>query len=223
MKKQVCILLCVLLLLPLFGCDQTKQTYDLLSIRKTDKAVNTKIIEDFLTNGQEKHNFQAIRKNIPDILSKLVDVTPDALKNKCSIYRFPTGEFGSLSGETLLVYENSVYNLGSDPGGFGVTEFAYINDGTQDALYFIYSWGSGIHWSHIGIFDFKTRQISDFNDKSETFCNHDITFCLSEDGKTLGICRAIILPANSDFLEFTIEKGEMLCKDITTYTFKTVK
>lgn len=222
MKNRLCFLLCVFLMICLFGCDETNTTYTLLPMKQTDGVVDIQIIDRFLTDNEDYANYAAIKKNIPDILSYLVDVTPNSLKEKCSIYRFRYSAGSILSGNTFLIYDNVVYPLGVSFGGYGITEFAYINHDGQDILYFIYSWGSGIHRSHIGAFHFDTKQIMDYTEQSETFQNQGIAFCLSDNGKTLGICRAQIQWINNDSIDITIDKGERLCDDISTFNFTAI-
>ena len=220
MKKVLCLLLCTLLVIYLTGCHEANQAYAVLPMKRTDGAVNKQIIDGFLTDNDDYSNYEAIKKNKPDILSHLVNITPEVLREKCSIYRFSYESDTSLAGETFLIYDDAVYPLGCALGGYGITEFAYSSDNGNDILYFIYSWGSGIHRSHIGLFDFESKEIFDYG--GFIFLDQDIAFYLSEDGKTLGICQAQICWTDWDIIEMTIDKGECLCDDISTFDFSAI-
>lgn len=220
MKRIMSILLCALLAVSILGCSEAKGIYSVFSMKQTDSTVDQQMIDDFLANNEEYANYEEIQKNVPDVLSYLVNITPDSLKEICSVYRFTYETGTSLGGETFLVYDNSVYPLGCAFGGYGITEFAYINSGGNHTLYFIYSWGSGIHRSHIGMFDFNTKKIADYG--GSVFRDQDIAFCLSDDGNTLGVCQAQIRWPNWDVLEITIAKGECLYQDINTIDFASI-
>ena len=222
MKKAFCLVLCVLLIACISGCNTAKGPYTILPMEKVRGKVDTEIIDRFLTDNDDYDFYGELKSNYPTILSELVNVTPKALKDKCSIYRFHYGKGGGLAGEAFLIYDGAVYPLGKGGGGWGVTEFAYINQDGQDQLYFIYSWGSGMHHSHIGMFDFSTKQLMDTGSLYYEFGDIDIAFCLSEDGKTLGICEAYINWSDwgaEYLLEVDIEKGEYVC-DISEFEFK---
>ena len=220
MKRILSLLLCVLLVVSIFGCSKATGIYSVLPMEQTNGAVNQIIIDSFLTDNEKHSNYAAIQKNVPNILSNLVNITPDSLKGMCSIYRFSYETDTSLGGETFLIYDNMVYPLGCAVGGYGITEFAYASSNGNNTLYFIYSWGSGIHRSHIGAFNFNTKEITDYG--GFIFQNQDIAFCLSKDGKTLGICQAQIRWPNWDVLEVTIDKGECLYQDINTLVFSSI-
>ena len=217
MKRITTLLLCLLFAVSILGCSNTSGIYSIFPMKQTSGAVDQQIIDDFLTDNEEYANYEEIQKNVPDILSYLENITPDSLKEICSIYRFTFETATSLGGETFLVYDNSVYPLGCAFGGYGITEFAYISSNENHALYFIYSWGSGIHRSHIGMFDFNTKQIADYG--GFVFRDQDIAFYLSDDGNTLGVCQAQIRWPNWDDLEIIIVKGECLYQDINTIDF----
>ena len=224
MRKALCLVFCVLLLSCISGCNKAKGPYAILPMEQVRGNVDTQIIDQFLTDNDDYSFYGELKINHPTILSELVNVTPKALKDKCSIYRFLYGKGGGLTGETFLVYDNAVYPLGKGDGGWGVTEFAYINQGGQDKLYFIYSWGSGMHRSHIGLFDFSTKQLMDTGSLFDTFDQGDIAFCLSDDQQTLGICEAEIYWSDwgaEYLLEVDIEKGEY-AYDISAFEFTAI-
>lgn len=224
MKKAFCLVLCFWLMSCISGCNTSKGPYTILPMEQVRGKVDTEMIDRFLTDNDDYDFYGELKINHPTILSELVNVTPKALKDKCSIYRFHYGKGGGLAGEAFLIYDGAVYPLGKGGGGWGVTEFAYINQDGQDQLYFIYSYGSGMHHSHIGLFDFTTKQLMDTGSLYYEFGDIDIAFCLSEDGKTLGICEAEIYWSDwgaEYLLEVDIEKGEYVC-DISEFEFKVI-
>lgn len=89
------------------------------------------------------------------------NVTPYAfLKDEFQIFKYDS------SCETFLLYDGEIYKLGGGFGGYGVTSFAISDidtDGNEE-LYFTFSWGSGIHRSQVGYFDFgeKTTTIFEY-------------------------------------------------------------
>lgn len=225
MRKTFCLVLCVLFIVCISGCNTAKGPYAILPMEQVHGKVDTEMIDRFLTDNDDYDFYGELKINYPTILSELVNVTPKALKDKCSIYRFLFGKGGGgLAGEAFLVYDGAVYPLGTGFGGWGVTEFAYINQDGQDQLYFIYSWGSGMHHTHIGAFDFNSKELTDTGSLYYEFGDIDIAFCLSEDGQTLGICEAEIDWSDRGaeyLLEVDIEKGEYVC-DISEFEFKVI-
>ena len=224
MKKTAVIILCTLLLIFASGCNNKQYrdgSYIILPMETTDKAVNEQIIDDFLMENIK--NFSVIKKNVPHILSHLVDITPSAIEDKCSIYRFSYESATAVAGSTLLIYDNAVYVLGSSLGGYGITEFAYFENAEQSVLYYIYSSGSGIHRSEIGAFDFKTKLQSSYGGLIEDFVQQDIAFTLSGNGKKLGICKADIEWTDFDKIEVKVTKGEKIFNDINKFEFEAIE
>lgn len=229
MRKVIFVLLCICILL--CGCENIRQnstqtppaaqpgTYTLLPMKQNSDPVDVQIIDQFLsTCSHASGHYETMKQNVPDILTYLRDVTPDFLKDKCSIYRFPYAAPTGLSGDTFLVYDGEVFVLGEAVGCHGVTEFAYIEQESGETLYFIYSFGSGLHRSHIGAFDFRTKQIT--NTDGLLFQKQDICFRLSEDSQTLGICQAEIRWPTFDVVSIEISPGSILYEDVLELEFK---
>ena len=237
MKRITSLLLCALLVIFMAGCnnetngthadlppqqtndtsaelpmEETGDAYVLLPMEKTIGAVNRKIIDNHLKESKDFPYYEKLKENAPYLFPYLKHITPEALKGKCSIYRFTYKPVGGLQGETFLVYDDAVYHLGWAWGGYGITEFAYTTENGSDILYFTYSFGSGIVHSRIGSFNFDTKEIRDYG--RNMFLNHDIAFCLSEGSKTLGVCRAEVRWPDWDALGVTIDRGDCLCEDI---------
>ena len=226
MRKVFCLCLCLLLLLCMPGCSGTKGPYSILPMEPVDGEVDAGIIDQFLTDNADYSFYGELKKNAPELYSELIDITPKEIKDKCSIYKFTYGRCGGLTGCAFLVYDNEVYPLGTAVGGWGVTEFAYINQNGQNMLYYIYSWGSGMHRSHIGVFNFDTKEQMDTGSLYDIFKDEDIAFCLSWDKQTLGICKARIEWKNWDtesLLEIKITKEKSMYDDIRAFKFAAVE
>mgnify|MGYP003291503748 CR=1 FL=1 len=229
MRKLFFVLICLCILL--WGCENNQQdsthaplakqpgTYTLLTMEENTDPVDVQIIDRFLaSNAYGFGYYETLKQNVPDILSYLRNVTPDLLKDQCSIYRFSYDTHTGLNGETFLIYEDEVFVLGKAVGCHGVTEFAYIEQESGEKLYFIYSFGSGLHRSHIGAFDFRTKQLT--HTDGLLFQRQDITFCLSQDLQTLGVCQAEIRWPNFDAVSIEITPGNILYEDVLELDFK---
>ena len=217
--KKLLILFCLTLVICLSSCSNSN--YNIYEMKINNDPVDIKIMNEYVSSDDD---YTKLLENTPDLMTYLYNVTPKALKKKCDIYRFSYDECGKLGGETFLVYEDEVYQLGTAFGGYGVTEFAYINTKNQNILYFIFSAGSGIHQSAIGAFDFDTKTLSYYNPKltddiyNQPFSGaEDIAFYLSEG--YLGICEAEIGWKSSDTFEVNIIKGENIIYHIKAIDF----
>lgn len=92
----------------------------------------------------------------PITISPLVDVTPEGVSAAmdCRIVKDPE------DCDTFLVDETEISLLACGPGGYGFTSavpWDYDDNGIPDLL-FTYSWGSGMHRSHLALFDRTTRE-----------------------------------------------------------------
>ncbi len=222
--KKIYILICLLFLLIITGCNISN--YSIYEIKINNDAVDKELMHEYLSSNAD-FSYEAILENTPDLMTRLYNVTPKELKNKCSIYRFSYENCGGLGGETFLIYDNDVYILGAAFGGYGVTELAYRSSNDENKLYYIFSCGSGIHRSAVGAFDFKTKTMSYYgpqlNDDShnQPFAElEDISFYIS--GSYLGICKAEISWKNNDTFEVYIIDGENVLNNVKALDFITV-
>lgn len=220
--KKILILFCLTFIICLSGCSNSN--YNIYEMKINNDPVDEKIMNEYVSSDDD---YTKLLENTPNLMSYLYNVTPKALKKKCAIYRFSYNECGKLGGETFLVYEDQVYQLGTAFGGYGVTEFAYIDTKDQNILYFIFSAGSGIHQSSIGAFDFDTKTLSYYNPKltddpfNQSFAGaNDIAFYLSEG--YLGICEATIGWKSNDTFEVNIIKGENVIYHIKAVDFVSI-
>lgn len=217
--KKFLIAIVALLCFILASCSNSN--YNIYEMKINNDPVDEKIMNEYVSSDDD---YTKLLENTPNLMSYLYNVTPKALKKKCAIYRFSYNECGKLGGETFLVYENQVYQLGTAFGGYGVTEFAYIDTNNQNILYFIFSAGSGIHRSAIGAFDFDTKTLSCYSPEltndpyNQPFSGaEDIAFYTSEG--YLGICEATICWKSNDTFEVNIIKGENVIYHIKAIDF----
>ena len=219
--KKFLIVIVALLCFILASCSNSN--YNIYEMKINNDFVDEKIMNEYVSSDDD---YTKLLENTPDLMSYLYNVTPKALKKKCDIYRFSYDECGKLGGETFLVYEDEVYQLGTAFGGYGVTEFAYIDAKDQNLLYFIFSAGSGIHHSSIGAFDFDTKTLSYYNPEIDDPFNqpfagaNDIAFYVSKG--YLGICEATIGWKSNDTFEVNIIKGENVIYHIKAVDFVSI-
>ncbi len=105
------------------------------------------------------------------------NITPDSFGEDTmySVFKYDT------SCASFLLFEGKVYTLGEWFGGFGVTSMALADlneDGLQE-LYFTYSFGSGIHRSHIAYFDPVLKKVVPID---YTHLDKDMTVAASATG-----------------------------------------
>lgn len=217
--KTSLVVIISLSLLLLTSCEKMQdKSYSIYQINinenpKSDNA-NRILIQTYLESFEEN---AALLENVPNLANMPVNVTPKDLDRKCSIYRFPISGCGRYNGETLLIYNNKVHHLGSAFGGYGVTEFAFCQ--AESRLYFIYSFGSGIHRSCLSYFDFKeevviTSLLGHVNEQVDSFTMEDVSFKVFDDTNTLGLVYATIIPSE-DWFSFTITKKDTYKEDIS--------
>ena len=120
--KKFLISIVALLCFIITGCSNSN--YNIYEMKINNDFVDEKIMNEYVSSDDD---YTKLLENTPNLMSYLYNVTPKALKKKCAIYRFSYNECGKLGGETFLVYENQVYQLGTAFGGYGVTEFAYMS------------------------------------------------------------------------------------------------
>lgn len=85
------------------------------------------------------------------------NITPAGMKETAgySIFKYDA------SCESYLLYDGIVYLLGIGSGGFGVTsmELCDLNGDGKQELYFTFSFGYGLHRSHVAYFDPVPKQM----------------------------------------------------------------
>ncbi|MDF2675041.1 MAG: hypothetical protein K0R09_3310 [Clostridiales bacterium] len=125
-------------------------------------------IEDFkaLLNGFDKLNNIKKRESIENDNTgmseadmqkyyRIIEITPEKVKKEigCQIFRVNN------SSDTFVVYKSMVYRIGFGFGGYGVVSIEsceFDGDNQKDLLY-TFSWGSGMHRSHIGVLNLSNN------------------------------------------------------------------
>ena len=84
------------------------------------------------------------------------DITPENVKKEigCQIFKV------NYTCESYVIHKGELFRIGFGFGGYGVvtlTTCDFEEDGQKDLIY-TFSWGSGLHRSHIGIFDFSGKK-----------------------------------------------------------------
>lgn len=85
----------------------------------------------------------------------IYDITPQNVKEeiRCQLFKV------NYTCETYLIYNSKVYEIGFGGGGYGLVsiETCDFDDNGQKDLIYTFSWGSGMHRSHIGVFNLSNE------------------------------------------------------------------
>lgn len=131
------------------------------------------------------------------------NITPEYMKENSDymIFKYDT------SSASFLLYENNVYPLGEWIGGMGVTSLALADLNAEDKpeMYFTYSFGSGLHRSHVAFFNPTTKQVVNLD---YTHPNKDMLVVNNDDG-SLSLFEAQ-LSNMRNFANFDIEGTEFI-------------
>lgn len=89
----------------------------------------------------------------------LKDITTKAVWDRLGAQVFQVTE-GVQACESFFIKAKKVYRIGQGFGGHGVTSMAVADPDVngRDKLIFTYSWGSGIHRSHVAVFDCLAKE-----------------------------------------------------------------
>lgn len=131
------------------------------------------------------------------------NITPDYIRDNSgySVFKYDA------SCASFLLYEGKVYPLGEWFGGLGVTNMtlADLNGDQKPELYFTYSWGSGLHRSHVAYFDPVGKKVVTLD---YTHLNKDMLITENEAGG-LSLYEAAINRMES-FVNFTMERTDYI-------------
>ena len=142
----------------------------------------------------------------------LYNVTPDALMGICNVYKYDK------SCQTFLEYNGNIYPIGFSFGGYGVTQFAYYNTPEKTLLYYIFSYGSGIHRTNVWAFDLiKCKEMNvDCKLNSNDIKMIDAEFVMNR--KETGELELSIVQAkfhwSNYYFNYTSEQGDLIIQDI---------
>ena len=131
----------------------------------------------------------------------IYDITPKEVKEDigCQIFKV------NYSCETYVVYKSKVFHIGLGFGGYGVVSLTtcdFDENGQKDLIY-TFSWGSGMHRSNIGIFNFTTEK-----DQRLDFIEMDKDILLEKTSdKSLKVYVTSITPVDTqNFSHFKLSK-----------------
>lgn len=194
MKKLKIILLIISIMLLMNGCKNEKK--DIVTTNTpstTSDLTNHKVYEiptalskesysaqDFSTIFAEYLKFNNIKLNTSPEDDKtgmskeeklkyytIYDITPQNVKEEIGCQLFKV----NYTCETYVVYNSKIYSIGFGFGGFGLVSIEtcdFDNNGKKDLIY-TFSWGSGLHRSQIGVFNFskECEELLDFQQMNE--------------------------------------------------------
>ena len=81
------------------------------------------------------------------------DITPENMKGKGFVILKNKDDC-----DGVIHFADGVYPLGIGFGGLGLCDIKYYAGGDHEYLLFTYSWGSGLHRSHVGVFDLTSKE-----------------------------------------------------------------
>ncbi len=204
MKRILSLLISIFCLFTITSCDVFSQgNYTIYNIENiTPQISNT--MQAYLNENSKSF-----------VADNIYDITPKELKRLCEIYK------ESINGETYLVYKKKTYLLGTSFGGYGVTQFAYYRSLHHQRLYYIYSFGSGVHRSAIECFDFDKQEIFKplIDNENEIFWDKDIEFDVvsKKNAEMLNVHASNYYRIDDFHIQMT--KKDMLCENIGKLSF----
>jgi hypothetical protein len=139
----------------------------------------------------------------------IYEITPEDVKEEigCQIFKV------NYTCETYVIHKSKLFAIGFGFGGNGITDIKTCNfdgDGQKDLIY-TFSWGSGIHRSHIGVFNFSKEQ-EEWLDFQQV--DKDIILEKNSDNN-FDIYTAKISQANLDFVHLKLSREEHIA-DVKT-------
>ena len=162
------------------------------SIEYNNETINKVALDNyFLTHEEEYPSYKALKGNVPNILdhTRTINIS-EGFTNKMQAIRFSSGENGFLTGETILLHNGQYFHLGGAWGSHGVTEFIRRQGDKGHWLYFLFSNGSGIHRTNVGVYNMLKSELYTIS-SLELEANKDYTFKISENN-TIDIYEASI-------------------------------
>ena len=211
------------ILIGLFSCDikvnkgLTEQHFIEYSDEEVDKNSLNKY---FLDNEDVYPSYRELKKNQPYLLDHVrVVESSNFFANSFQILRFSQQDNGFLNGETFIYINDNYFHLGGAFGGYGVTEFVRRQGDAGRWLYFIYSYGSGIHRTELRVFDLIHLNLYSISNLSLT-SSKDYTFVLDNSDNTIDLYEASITCVYDDELFDThiIQNGELVVENIDDMT-----
>lgn len=182
-------------------------------IEYSNETINIESFDTYFLNNEDLYpSYKELKKNQPNLLSNVKEVKTNFKDLK--ILRFSNTDNGFLDSATFIYKDNNYYSIGASFGGFGVSEFVCIKENKNNFLYFIFSYGSGIHRTYINVFDINKNeiyQILNLNLKE----NCDYTFVIDKKDNSLDLYEATITAkCNNNYDILNILKGNLFIENI---------
>lgn len=200
-----------------FGFWTNKGATERLSIEYTDEAIDKEALDQYFLTHQDLYpSYEKLKENEPNILDNVKALKQsDHFINDFQILRFSVHENGFLDGETFLYKSGICYRFGTAFGGFGVTEFVRRQGDAGHWLFFIDSFGSGIHQTQVGVFDLIQNNFYTIKDL-ELERYKDYTFVVDEKRNNIDLYESSITPSYSDdgFGTYSINQGDLAFQSI---------
>ena len=143
---------------------------------------------------------------MPRSLSLLADVTPEAVSAAmdCRIFKDPD------ECDAFLLDGEELFALGFGFGGYGFTSAVPFEYGFNEVpdLLFTYSWGSGMHRSHLALFDRTTKEEQDLYVYYPSGGGEDLLVELGPDGYPAIVYTADVTVNGDGFTDLRFTKRE---------------
>lgn len=132
------------------------------------------------------------------------NITPKEVieKSNCQIFKY------SDSCESYLLYEGQIVSMGISFGGLGLVDVKvcdFDKDGNHELLY-TYSFGSGLHRSHVAHFDLKTKRQTELD---YTYLNDDMMIVINAD-EQVSLYHANVEAGKIGLIDFDLTAGKYL-------------
>lgn len=213
MKKLLPFIFSCALGINLISCDSINvKKISIYGITANDSYVDKERFDNyFMSNTNLYPSYSVLKSNAPDLLNNVTEINSD-LENEGKILRFSAEpRSGFLNGMTFLYYDDFYYALGGSFGGYGVTQFAHYKNKTEDLLYYIYSCGSGIHRTQIGVFNFNTKENGFVDLDLELQLDYAFTY---GDMNSINLNYANINWKSNDGYSYYINEKDLLYKNV---------
>lgn len=223
MKKLIKIFTMLFIIFGLSSCvnSNSKEYFD---IQYSDEEINKESFDNYFKSNKDLYpSYETLKENNPNILDNIKQISLSNFKFK--IFRFSNDSMnGFLEGETFIYNNGSYFNLGIAFGGYGVTEFIVSQENGESWLYFLYSYGSGIHRTEIGLFNLKNNEYYYINELPLEM-HIDYSLVLDKENKSIDIYTAEINPIYNDdnFNTYSIIKKEIVFESIEQFTKKKIE
>ena len=190
----------------------------------TNETIDKKALDKYFLNNNDLYpSYERLKENCPDLLDhvKCIESAGGFYASGLSMFRFSSNSNGFLDGETFLLdkcYDGDYYfQLGQAFGGHGVTDFVRRQGNVGFWIFFLYSFGSGVHQTRVGAYEIGCHQLYSF-DTVKLENNKDFTLVVDDKGN-IDIYEAEITPHYDEnkFVTFDILKGNLVINDVDDY------